>query len=217
MKFFIDTANVTEIREAANMGLLDGVTTNPSLLSKVAGNGKSPRNILEEICEIVDGPISAEVVANDYEGMLREGREHAGIHDNIVVKVPLTLDGLKAAQTFKKEGIRTNVTLVFSPSQALLAAKAGASFVSPFVGRIDDVSNNGMEMVEQILQIFDNYSFETEVLVASIRHPIHVMQAALMGADIATMPLKVIAQLVKHPLTDLGIDKFLQDWEKINQ
>ena len=217
MKFFIDTANVTEIREAADMGLLDGVTTNPSLLSKVAGDGKSPRNILEEICEIVDGPISAEVVANDYEGMLREGREHAGIHENIVGKVPLTLAGLKAAQTFKKEGIRTNVTLVFSPSQALLAAKAGAAFVSPFVGRIDDVSNSGMEMVEQIIQIFDNYSFETEVLVASIRHPIHVVQAALMGADIATMPLKVIGQLVKHPLTDLGIDKFLQDWEKINQ
>lgn len=217
MKFFIDTANLDEIREAANMGLLDGVTTNPSLLAKEAGTGKTSREILEEICEIVDGPISAEVVANDFDGMMREGRELAAIHKNIVVKVPVTLEGLKAVQAFKKEGIRNNVTLVFSPSQALLAAKAGAAFVSPFVGRVDDISGSGMEIVEQIIQIYDNYSIETEVLVASIRHPLHVVESALMGADIATIPFKVIKQLVKHPLTDVGIEKFLQDWEKANK
>ena len=214
MKFFIDTANVGEIREAASLGLLDGVTTNPSLLAKEAGRGKSFREILEEICEIVTGPISAEVTAVDYQGMLSQGRDLASIHDNIVVKVPITPAGLQAARTFRSENIRVNVTLIFSPSQALLAAKAGATYVSPFVGRVDDVSHSGMEIVEQIIQIFDNYSIETEVLVASVRHPMHVVEAALMGADIATMPFKVITQLIKHPLTDVGLERFLKDWGK---
>jgi transaldolase len=214
MKFFIDTANVDEIREASNLGLLDGVTTNPSLLAKEAGRGKSAREMLEEICEIVDGPISAEVTATDYEGMVNQGRDLASIHNNIVVKVPITAAGLQATRSLKKEEIRVNVTLIFSATQALLAAKAGATFVSPFVGRIDDVSNNGMEIVEQIIQIFDNYAIESEVLVASVRHPMHVVEAALMGADIATIPFKVITQLIKHPLTDVGLERFLKDWEK---
>ncbi len=216
MKFFIDTANVDEIREASNLGLLDGVTTNPSLLAKEAGRGKSAREMLEEICEIVDGPISAEVTATDYEGMVSQGRDLASIHNNIVVKVPITAAGLQATRSLKKEEIRVNVTLIFSATQALLAAKAGATFVSPFVGRIDDVSNNGMEIVEQIIQIFDNYAIESEVLVASVRHPMHVVEAALMGADIATIPFKVITQLIKHPLTDVGLERFLKDWEKAN-
>ncbi len=216
MKFFIDTANADEIREASNLGLLDGVTTNPSLLAKEAGRGKSAREMLEEICGIVDGPISAEVTAIDYEGMVSQGRDLASIHNNIVVKVPITAAGLQATRSLKKEEIRVNVTLIFSATQALLAAKAGATFVSPFVGRIDDVSNNGMEIVEQIIQIFDNYAIESEVLVASVRHPMHVVEAALMGADIATIPFKVITQLIKHPLTDVGLERFLKDWEKAN-
>ncbi len=217
MKFFIDTANVDEIREAASLGLLDGVTTNPTLMAREAGKGKTFRQILEEICEIVDGPISAEAVRMDFEGMVKEARELASISKNIVVKIPITMEGLKAVKALKKEGIRTNVTLVFSPTQALLAAKAGATFVSPFVGRVDDVSSGGMEMVAQIVRIFENYAFETEVLVASVRHPMHVVEAALMGADIVTMPFKVINQLVKHPLTDVGIERFLKDWEKVKK
>ncbi len=217
MKFFIDTANIDEIREAASLGLLDGVTTNPSLMAKEAGRGKTFRQILLEICELVDGPISAEVVSLDFTGMIKEARELAAIHHNIVVKVPITNDGLKAVKALKTESIRTNVTLIFSPLQALLAAKAGAAFVSPFVGRLDDISQEGMESVAQIIQIFDNYEITTEVLVASVRHPIHVLQAATMGADVVTMPFKVITQLVHHPLTDAGIERFLQDWEKVKK
>lgn len=212
MKFFIDTANIEQIREAASIGVLNGVTTNPTLISKESGK---PEDILKEICEIVDGPISAEVVALDWEGMIREGRELVKIHKNIVVKIPITKDGLKAVKALAGENIRTNVTLIFTPLQALLAARAGASFVSPFVGRLDDISSDGMEMVAQIAQIFANYDISTEIIVASIRHPLHVQDAALMGADIATIPFKVIEQLVKHPLTDKGIDQFLKDWEKV--
>ncbi|GBD93588.1 transaldolase [bacterium BMS3Abin05] len=214
MKFFIDTANLDEIREAASLGVLDGVTTNPSLMAKEAGKGKTFREILEEICEIVDGPISAEAVSLDYQGIVREGRELSGIHKNIVVKVPIILEGLKAVKILENEGIRTNVTLVFSPSQALLAAKAGASFVSPFVGRLDDISHFGMDLVRQMVEIFFNYDFQTEIIVASIRNPLHVVEAALAGAHIATIPFKVINQLVKHPLTDIGIERFLDDWKK---
>lgn len=214
MKFFIDTANLDEIREAASLGVLDGVTTNPSLMAKEAGKGKTFREILEEICEIVDGPISAEAVSLDYQGIVREGRELSGIHKNIVVKVPIILEGLKAVKILENEGIRTNVTLVFSPSQALLAAKAGASFVSPFVGRLDDISHFGMDLVRQMVEIFFNYDFQTEIIVASIRNPLHVVEAALAGAHIATIPFKVIYQLVKHPLTDIGIERFLDDWKK---
>jgi transaldolase len=217
MKFFIDTANVDEIREASKLGLLDGVTTNPSLMAKEAGRGKSFREILLEICELVDGPISAEAVSMNFDGMMKEARELAAIHKNIVVKIPIITEGLKAVKVLKAEGIRTNVTLVFSPTQALLAAKAGATFVSPFVGRLDDISSEGMESVAQILQIFRNYDFDTEVLVASVRHPVHVLEAATMGADIVTMPFKVISQLVKHPLTDVGIERFLADWKKVKQ
>lgn len=212
MKFFIDTANIEQIREAASIGVLNGVTTNPTLISKESGK---PEDILKEICEIVDGPISAEVVALDWEGMVREGRELVKIHKNIVVKIPITKDGLKAVKALANENIRTNVTLVFTPLQALLAARAGASFISPFVGRLDDISSDGMEIVAQIAQIFANYDISTEIIVASIRHPLHVQDAALMGADIATIPFKVIEQLVKHPLTDKGIDQFLKDWEKV--
>jgi len=212
MKFFIDTANIEQIREAASIGVLDGVTTNPTLLSKESGK---PEDILKEICEIVDGPISAEVVSLDWEGMVREGREVAKLHKNIVVKIPITKDGLKAVKALAAENIKTNVTLVFSAMQALLAARAGASFVSPFVGRLDDISNEGMELIGQIAQIFANYDIATEIIVASIRSPLHVQTAALMGADIATIPFKVIEQLVKHPLTDKGIDQFLKDWELV--
>jgi transaldolase len=212
MKFFIDTANIEQIREAASIGILNGVTTNPTLISKESGK---PEDILKEICEIVDGPISAEVVALDWEGMIREGRELAKIHKNIVIKIPITKDGLKAVKALANENIRTNVTLIFTPLQALLAARAGASFISPFVGRLDDISSDGMEMVAQIAQIFTNYDISTEIIVASIRHPLHVQDAALMGADIATIPFKVIEQLVKHPLTEKGIDQFLKDWEKV--
>jgi len=212
MKFFIDTANIEQIREAASIGILDGVTTNPSLLSKEEGK---PLEIFKQICEIVDGPVSAEVVAPDWEGMVREARELAKIHKNIVIKIPMTKDGLRAVKTLTEEGIKTNVTLVFSAVQALLAARAGATFVSPFVGRIDDISAEGMELVSQIRQIFDNYHIQTEIIVASIRHPMHVTEAAMIGADIATIPFKVIEQLSKHPLTDIGIEKFLADWKKV--
>lgn len=210
MRFFIDTANVEEIRQAAAMGVLDGVTTNPSLMAKEKGD---PRAILAEICRIVPGPVSAEVLALDAEGMLREGRELRKIADNIVVKVPTTLEGLRAIKAFKAEGIETNATLCFSVTQALLVAKAGASYVSPFVGRLDDIGQDGMDLIADIVQLYQNYSFPTEVLVASVRHPVHVVEAARLGADVATIPYKVIAQLIKHPLTDLGIERFLADWK----
>jgi transaldolase len=212
MKFFIDSGDIEEIKKAASMGLLDGVTTNPSLLAK---SGKPTKKALAEICEIVDGPISGEVLSTDYEGMLREGREIAKIHKNLVVKVPLIPDGLRAVKTFKDEGIRTNVTLCFSANQALLAAKAGASFISPFIGRIDDTSHEGMHLIEQIITIYQNYGFYTEVLVASVRSPVHVLEAAQLGADICTIPLKVIEQLFYHPLTDIGLKKFIEDGKKI--
>jgi transaldolase len=211
MKIFIDTANINEIKEAASMGLLDGVTTNPSLVAK---EGKEFKTLLKEICAVVQGDISAEVVATDLDGMLREGRDLAKIDDKIVVKVPLIKEGLKAVKSFKAEGIRTNVTLCFSPNQALLAAKAGAYIISPFVGRLDDISINGMELIHQILTIYRNYDFDTQVLVASIRHPIHVVESAMMGAHIGTMPFSVITQLIKHPLTDIGLERFLSDWKK---
>ncbi|MBI3204560.1 MAG: fructose-6-phosphate aldolase [Polyangiaceae bacterium] len=212
MKFFIDSGDIGEIKEAWAMGAIDGVTTNPSLLSKA---GLPTRKAIEQICEVVDGPISAEVLATDTQGILTEGRELAKIHKNIVVKVPLLIDGLKAVRVFKAEGVKTNVTLCFSATQALLAAKAGASYISPFVGRLDDLSEDGMELIQQIVTIYDNYDFDTEVLVASVRHPIHVVQSALMGAHVATIPFKVITQLAKHPMTDLGLAKFLEDAKKI--
>ncbi|MBI5730945.1 MAG: fructose-6-phosphate aldolase [Ignavibacteriales bacterium] len=214
MKFFIDTANINEIKEAASYGLLDGVTTNPSLVAK---EGKNFRELLDEIIKIVDGPISAEVVSTDYNGIMKEAHELAKIHKNIVVKVPLIKEGIKAVKSLTEEGIKTNVTLCFSPSQALLAAKAGATYISPFVGRLDDISHDGMELVQQIVQIYNNYNFKTQVLVASIRHPLHVVDAALMGAHVATMPFDVINKLFRHPLTDLGLEKFLSDWKKSNQ
>ena len=216
MKFFIDTANLDEIREAASLGVLDGVTTNPTLLSKEKDRGDF-KTILQEICKVVDGPVSAEAVCSDRDEIVKEAEELSKIHKNIVVKVPITKEGIKAMKILSSKGIRTNCTLVFSPIQALLAAKAGASFVSPFVGRLDDASHVGMDLVEQIVAIFDNYDIETEVIVASIRNPLHVVEAALMGADIATIPFKVIEQLIKHPLTDVGIKKFLQDWEKVKK
>jgi transaldolase len=214
MKFFIDTANIAEIREAASMGVLDGVTTNPSLVAK---EGKEFRKLLEEICAIVDGPISAEVLATEYEGIMKEARELSKIHRNIVVKVPLIKEGLKAVKSLKAEGIRTNVTLCFSPNQALLAAKAGAYFISPFIGRLDDVSQTGMDLIRQIVTIYRNYKYDTQVLVASVRHPLHVVEAALIGADICTMPFKVIESLIRHPLTDIGLERFLADWKKGQQ
>lgn len=214
MKFFIDTANLEEIKEAAALGILDGVTTNPSLVAK---EGKNFRELLVEITNVVDGPISAEVVSTDYDGIVKEAEELAAIHKNIVVKVPLIKEGLKAVKTLSEKNINTNVTLCFSPSQALLAAKAGASYISPFVGRLDDISHYGMDLVGQIVDIYHNYGYTTEVLVASIRNPLHLVDAALMGADVATMPFKVIDQLFKHPLTDIGLEKFLSDWNKLNQ
>jgi transaldolase len=215
MKFFLDTADLAEIRRAAEAGLIDGITTNPTLLAKAAGAGGNPRDILAEICRTVPGPISAEVVATEEEAMLGEGRELARIADNIVVKVPLTEPGLHACRRFRAEGIRVNVTLCFSPVQALIAAKAGASYISPFVGRLDDVASDGMELIGQIVQIYHNYDFETEVLVASVRHPQHVVQAALLGADVCTLPAKVLHQLLQHPLTDKGLAGFLGDWQKL--
>ncbi|MBI5587871.1 MAG: fructose-6-phosphate aldolase [Deltaproteobacteria bacterium] len=212
MKFFIDTANIEEIKKAAGWGLVDGVTTNPSL---VAREKRSFKEMIEEICSIVDGPVSAEAVSLDAKGLIKEARELSKIHPNIVVKVPMTLDGLQAVKTVSAEGIKTNVTLVFSALQALLAAKAGASYVSPFVGRLDDISHTGMDLISQILDIYDNYGFASEVIVASIRSPIHVLDSAAMGAHVATIPFKVLEQLSKHPLTDAGIKKFLEDWEKV--
>ncbi len=214
MKFFIDTANIEEINEAAQLGILDGVTTNPSLVAK---EGRDFLELLNEIVKIVDGPISAEVVSTDYDGILTEAHDLAKIDDNIVIKVPLIKEGLKAVKTLSGEGIKTNVTLCFSPSQALLAAKAGASYISPFVGRLDDISNSGMEIVGQIVQIYENYGYQTEVLVASIRHPMHLVEAAMMGADVATMPFAVINKLFNHPLTDIGLEKFLSDWKKLEK
>jgi transaldolase len=211
MKIFLDTASLKEIREGAALGLVDGVTTNPTHLAKESGE---PDEILRQICQAVDGPISAEVVATDFEGMVREGRHWAGLHKNIVVKCPCTWDGLKATRALTSEGHRVNMTLVFSATQALLAAKAGARFVSPFVGRLDDIATPGMELVADIVQIFDNYDYDCEVLAASLRSPIHVVEAARVGAHIGTMPFTVFQSLVKHPLTDIGLKKFLDDWEK---
>ena len=211
MKFFIDTANVEEIKQGLEMGMVDGVTTNPSLVAK---EDKPFEEILKEICAIVEGPVSAEVVSLDVEGMVREAKELAAISDNIVVKVPMIIEGIKAVKRLSAEGIKTNVTLVFSATQALLAAKAGATFVSPFVGRLDDISFQGMDLVSDIMTIYRNYGYQSEVIVASVRSPMHVMDAALVGADIATIPLKVISQLAKHPLTDTGMKQFLADWEK---
>jgi len=212
MKFFIDTANIKEIKEAWDLGVIDGVTTNPTLISK---ENRKPRELLKEICEIVDGPVSAEAVSMDAEGLVEEAKELSKIHKNIVVKIPMTKNGLKATKILSGLNIKTNVTLVFSPTQALLAAKAGATFVSPFVGRVDDISRYGMELVGQILEIYENYGFTTEIIVASIRNPLHVVDAARMGAHIATIPFSVIEQLLKHPLTDIGIERFLKDWEKV--
>src|SRR5580658_7099701 len=211
MKIFIDSGDIAEIKEAAAMGVLDGCTTNPTLLAKA---GRKIETAIPEICDVVDGPVSAEVLATDYQAILAEGRKLAKLHKNVVVKVPLLLDGIKAVKTLKKEGIRTNVTLCFSPTQALLAAKAGAAFISPFLGRVDDVAGEGMQLIEQIVQIYENYEFETEVLAASIRSPLHVAQAALIGAHVATIPMSVIRQLLKHPLTDVGLEKFLADAKK---
>jgi transaldolase len=211
VKFFIDTANLAEIKEANDLGILDGVTTNPSLVAK---EGKEFVPLLKEICAIVNGPISAEVISLDFDGIMKEAHKLVKIHDNIVVKVPLVKDGLKAVKSLKAEGIHTNVTLCFSPTQALLAAKAGATYISPFVGRLDDISHNGMDVIAQIVTIYHNYGYDTEVLVASIRHPLHVVEAAMMGADVCTMPFKVIELLIKHPLTDIGIERFLSDWKK---
>ncbi len=214
MKIFIDSGDIAEIREAAAMGVLDGCTTNPSLLAKA---GRKIETAIPEICEVVDGPVSAEVLAVEHDAIVAEGRKLAKLHKNVVVKVPLLIEGLKAVKTLKKEGIRTNVTLCFSASQALLAAKAGAAFISPFLGRVDDVSGEGMELVEQIVHIYENYGFETEVLAASIRSPLHVVQAAMAGAHCATIPLSVIRQLARHPLTDVGLAKFLEDAKKAQE
>jgi transaldolase len=208
MKIFIDSADIQEIRDAAQMGVVDGVTTNPSLVAKV---GRKLEDVVADICEVVDGPVSAEVVAVDAAGIVAEGRQLAKLHPNVVVKVPLIAEGLKAVRTLTDEGIKTNVTLCFSAPQALLAAKAGATYISPFIGRIDDIGGEGMELIEQIVQIYRNYDFDTQVLAASIRHPVHVVQAALIGAHVATLPHKVIRQLLQHPLTDIGLEKFLAD------
>ncbi len=214
MKIFIDTANLKEIREAQAMGILDGVTTNPSLISKETGDY---RDILKEICSIVKGPVSAEVVKTRFEEMVEEGKDLAKIADNIVVKVPINWEGLKVIRKLSSDGIRVNVTLIFSSTQALLASKAGAAFVSPFIGRLDDIAQDGMELIDQLVTIFDNYDIETEILAASIRHPVHVVQAAMAGADIATLPFNVLDKLLNHPLTDIGADRFRKDWEKVKK
>lgn len=211
MKFFIDTANINEIKEANSMGMVDGVTTNPSLIAK---EGRVLEDVIKDICKIIDGPISAEVISLDAKGMVKEAKELALIHSNVVVKIPMTVDGLKATRTLADKGIKTNVTLIFSPLQALMAAKAGATYVSPFVGRLDDISHDGLILVEQIVDIYDNYAFETEIIVASVRDPLHVLESALLGADIATIPFNVLAKLAAHPLTDKGIKAFLDDWKK---
>lgn len=215
MKFFIDTADLNEIQEAHDMGILDGVTTNPSLCAKIGV--RDFEGHIAKICEIVEGDVSAEVVSTDYQGMLDEGRKLAKIADNVVVKVPLTLDGIKAIKTFTDEEIKTNCTLCFSATQALVAAKAGATYISPFIGRLDDISADGMSLISDIVEIYENYGFFTEVLAASIRHPMHVLEAARMGADVSTMPLGVIKQLLKHPLTDNGLARFLKDWEDLQK
>lgn len=212
MKIFIDSADLNEIRDAAAMGVIDGVTTNPSLVAKA---GRPLETIVREICEVVDGPISAEVIATDYAGIVKEGKQLATIHPNVVVKVPLIAEGIRAVRTLSGEGIRTNVTLCFSAPQALLAAKAGATYISPFLGRIDDAGGDGLDLVAQIVTIYNNYAYETEVLAASIRHPVHLVRCAQIGADVATIPYNVILQLLKHPLTDLGLAKFLEDAKKI--
>jgi transaldolase len=212
MKFFIDTANVEEIRKANELGLLDGVTTNPTLVSK---EGREFKGLIQEICSIVDGPVNAEAVSTDAEGMIEEAKELVKLAHNIVVKIPLIKEGLKAVKALSGEGIKTNVTLCFSPVQALMAAKAGAAYVSPFVGRLDDISHQGMDLVEQIVTIYENYGYDTEVIVASVRNPLHVLDAALMGADIATIPYKVMEALINHPLTTIGLEKFLADWKKM--
>ncbi len=214
MKFFIDTANLTEIKNAASMGVLDGVTTNPSLAARETAPYKE---ILKEICKVVTGPVSAEVIATDYEGMLKEAEELCKIADNIVIKIPTILQGLRAITSLHSQGVMTNATLVFSPTQALLVAKAGATYVSPFIGRLDDVSTDGMKLIEDIVQIYENYDYETEVLVASVRHPMHVVDAALIGADVVTMPYGVIERLIQHPLTDIGLAKFLADYQKASK
>lgn len=216
MKFFLDTANLDEIRDAASIGILDGVTTNPTLVSK-QGEQKGFKQLVKEICEIVDGPVSAEVISTDIERMLDEARDLAEIHPHVVVKMPLTEDGIRATKIVSDEGIKVNVTLVFSPSQALIAAKAGATYVSPFVGRLDDISEIGMNIVKDIVDIYKNYSFKTQVLVASIRHPVHVVEAGKAGAHVSTMPYKVFKQLLKHPLTDAGLERFLSDWKDVKR
>jgi len=214
VKFFIDTADIAEIREAAALGLVDGVTTNPSLIAKT---GRRFEEVIREICDVVDGPISAEVIGTDYTTMVAEAKKLSKIHENIVVKIPLIAEGLKAVRWCSEHGIATNVTLCFSPLQALLAAKAGADYISPFVGRLDDISHDGMEVVHQIVEIYENYNFDTEVLVASVRHPGHILEAARMGADVCTVPFNILQQLIKHPLTDAGLAKFLADWQKVPQ
>ncbi|MBP8625305.1 MAG: fructose-6-phosphate aldolase [Syntrophorhabdales bacterium] len=214
MKFFIDTANIEEIKKAIDMGLVDGVTTNPTLLSK---EKRDPNLVIREIMSIVSGPVSLEVISKDTEGMCREARELASLGGNAVIKIPMTEDGIKAVRVLSQEGIKTNVTLIFQPLQALIAAKAGATYVSPFIGRLDDISSRGMGIVEDIATIFNNYGFETEIIVASIRNPIHVLDAALIGADIATIPFNVLRQLITHPLTDIGLEKFLRDWGSIGR
>lgn len=213
MKFFIDTANLEEIKEANNLGVLDGVTTNPSLCYKVGVQDFEGH--IAKICEIVEGDVSAEVISTTYDEILEEGRRIAGIADNVVVKVPLIKDGIMAIKTFSEEGIKTNCTLCFSATQAMIAAKAGATYISPFIGRLDDISSDGMSLIADIRVIYDNYGLETEILAASIRHPMHLLESARMGADVATMPLKVIDQLLKHPLTDIGLENFLADWDKL--
>jgi len=212
MKFFIDTANIDEIKEAHLMGMVDGVTTNPSLIAK---EGRDFEEIIREICAIVDGPISAEVISLDAEEMVKEARRLAGIHENIVVKIPMTVDGMKATRQLAEEGIKTNVTLVFSALQALMAAKAGATYVSPFIGRLDDQAQEGLVLIEQILEIYNNYAYNTEIIVASVRSPMHVLESAIMGADIVTVPFNVMQKFAQHPLTDKGLKAFLDDWEKV--
>ena len=212
MKFFVDTANVDEIKQAKEMGMADGVTTNPTL---VAREKKPFHSLIKEICHIVEGPVSAEVISKEAQGMVKEAEDLAKIAPNIAIKIPMTVEGLKATKILSEKDVRVNMTLVFSPLQALLAAKAGASFVSPFVGRLDDIAHDGMKLVEQIITIYENYDFATEIIVASVRHPLHVLQAALLGADIATIPFKVIKQLAKHPLTEIGLKRFLDDWQKV--
>lgn len=218
MKIFIDTANLDEIKEASELGILDGVTTNPTLLSReVERTGMKPETVIKEICSMVNGPISAEVVSTDAEGIVKEGKELSKIAKNICIKIPMTREGIKATKKLSELNIMVNVTLVFSVNQALLAAKAGASFISPFIGRLDDIAHTGMDLVRDIITVFENYEFPTEIIVASIRHPLHVKEAALAGADIATIPFKVIDKMFKHPLTDIGIERFLADWQKVTK